>query len=245
MGFVVRLVNRRRSLRALAASVLRSTAAIVWLLALGRAADAQPATDCVQAGRAAAASAGLPRGLLPAVGRVESGRVDPGRGEVMPWPWTIDVAGQGRFFPDKQSVVRATRALLASGQRNIDVGCYQISLLHHPFAFSDLDQAFDPAANADYAARFLAALRDRHGNWAAAVAAYHSADPALGNPYRDLVFAAWRPEPQVQSPEIGFVPVPSVHVWSPRPAGTAPRLITLHAQPPRATPLPRVVTPNG
>ena len=218
---------------------------MLWLLTLGGTADAQPATDCVQAGRAAAANAGLPRGLLPAVGRVESGRVDPRRGEVMPWPWTIDVAGQGRFFPDKQSAIRVTRALLAAGQRNIDVGCYQISLLHHPFAFPDLDQAFDPAANAGYAARFLAALRDRHGDWSAAIAAYHSADPALGNPYRDLVLAAWRPEPQVESPGLAFVPVPSVHVWSPRPAGTAPRFITLDGQSPQTAPLPRVITPDG
>lgn len=227
--------------------MLRSTAAALFLLMFGRAADAlaQPAMDCVQAGRAAATSAGLPPGLLPAVGRVESGRADPLRGDVVPWPWTIDVAGQGRFFPDKQSAIRVTRALLASGQRNIDVGCYQISLLHHPFAFADLDQAFDPAANADYAARFLVALRNRHGNWADAVAAYHSADPARGNPYRDLVFAAWMPESSSQSHGLTFAPVPSVHVWSPSARGTAPRVITLHGRATSAAPLPRVITPGG
>jgi len=223
--------------------MLRSTAAALWLLTLGGVANAatQPAMDCMQAGRAAAAGAGLPRGLLPAVGRVESGRTDPLRGELVAWPWTIDVAGQGRFFPDKQSAVRVTRALLAAGQRNIDVGCYQISLLHHPFAFADLDQAFDPAANADYAARFLVALRNRYGNWADAVAA----DPARGGPYRALVFATWLPEAPLQSPGLRFAPVPSVHIWLPSAAGAASRLITLHGRASPVAPLPRVITPNG
>lgn len=75
--------------------------------------------------------------------------------------------------------------------RSIDVGCMQISLLHHPHAFNSLEEAFDPAVNTAYAARFLSSLRDTTGSWGAAVAAYHSADPARGGPYRDRVFATW------------------------------------------------------
>ncbi|MGH7156389.1 MAG: hypothetical protein ACREF3_20905, partial [Acetobacteraceae bacterium] len=44
--------------------------------------------EAQQAGR-------LPTGLLNAVAMVESGRVDPRSGAVQPWPWTINVAGQG------------------------------------------------------------------------------------------------------------------------------------------------------
>ncbi len=74
---------------------------------------------------------------------------------VRPWPWTINVAGQGFFFPTKALAVTAVRELLASGVQSIDVGCLQVNLMFHPAAFASLEQAFDPMANARYAARFL------------------------------------------------------------------------------------------
>ena len=40
----------------------------------------------------------------------------------------------------------------AQGARSIDVGCMQVNLLHHADAFASLEQAFDPVANARYAA---------------------------------------------------------------------------------------------
>jgi len=131
-------------------------------------------------------------GLLPALARVESGRPD-GAGAIRPWPWTIDVEGQGRFYATKAEAVAAVRELRASGVRSIDVGCLQVNLAHHPDAFADLDQAFDPAANALYAARFLNALHGRDHDWADAIAAYHSETPRLGTAYRARVLAIWHP----------------------------------------------------
>ena len=52
----------------------------------------------------------------------------------------------------------AVRAMQANGVRSIDVGCGQINLMYHPDAFPNLELAFDPQANAAYAARFLKAL---------------------------------------------------------------------------------------
>ncbi len=118
-------------------------------------------TTCVQAGRSAELGSQLPPGLLAAIARVESGRWDVQHQRVIPWPWAIDVAGHPKFFADKAEAVAATRELLQAGQRNIDVGCYQISLLHHPAAFPSLEQAFDPAANAQYAAQFLTSLHSQ------------------------------------------------------------------------------------
>lgn len=157
------------------------------------AAEAVPSNEspCEQAGRQAERAHALPAGLLLAIGRVESGRWDAARGRVVPWPWTIDAAGNGTLLDSKQAAVTRTATLRDGGLQNIDVGCYQINLAMHPFAFTDLQQAFDPIANADYAARFLADLHRRLGNWNDAVAAYHSAQPELGIPYRQLVFANW------------------------------------------------------
>jgi Transglycosylase SLT domain len=244
---------------------------LLGLLILTLPAYGEPATivgppvvsSCEDAGRDAERQYALPVGLLAAIGRVESGRWDAALGRVVPWPWAIDAAGQPRLADNKDAALQQVRVLQDSGVRNIDVGCFQINLQNHPSAFSDLSQAFDPTANAQYAARFLTSLRARLGNWDDAVAAYHSATPALGIPYRQLVFANWTtPEGwnaarSISSESLGAgnlaVPVKvfsfgdtQVRVWTPSRVGTAASLIPMV---PTATavslPLPRVTSPHG
>lgn len=149
-------------------------------------------TACAAAALSATQLAGLPTNLLLAIGIDESGRTDPLSGATRPWPWTINVDGVGHFFDDKASAINYVRLARASGAHSIDVGCFQISLLHHPDAFASLDDAFDPAENAAYAAGFLNRLHDRNGGWAAAIAAYHSATTDLGLPYERHVLATWQ-----------------------------------------------------
>jgi len=198
----------------------------VFLSAQARASDAAGASACEAAGTDAERLHAVPSGLLLAIGRVESGRRDPSTGQVSPWPWTINAAGAGQQFRSGPDALGTTRSLQAQGVRSIDVGCFQVNLQHHPTAFASLEDAFDPHANADYAARFLAELRVRIGSWEAAVAAYHSATPELGGPYRDRVLAGW--------PRAGAAPVPlpapgshpnPVMIWTP-PAGPGVRIWT-------------------
>jgi len=137
----------------------------------------------------------IPPQLMHAIARVESGKLDPVSGRVNPWPWTIDVEGQSIYFETKDQAVAAVRTLQANGAQSIDVGCMQVNLMHHPTAFVSLEQAFDPLANAAYAARFLILLRDRTGDWISATAQYHSATPELGLAYQQKVLAVW-PEEQ-------------------------------------------------
>ena len=118
---------------------------------------------------------------------------------IRPWPWTINVGGQGFFFPTKALAVATVRELLASGVQSIDVGCLQVNLMFHPAAFASLEQAFDPIANARYAARFLDALYDRSKDWTQAAGDYHSQTPILGAAYRNLVLAHWHPPASVET----------------------------------------------
>lgn len=150
---------------------------------------------CRAAIRAAEGPAGIPAGLLHAIGRVESGRRDPATGTFGPWPWTINAEGRGRFFQTREEAIAEVRQLQARGVRIIDVGCMQINLHHHPNAFSSLEEAFDPAANARYAARFLTELQASRNDWGRAAANYHSNTPERAESYRALVMAAW-PEEQ-------------------------------------------------
>lgn len=158
------------------------------------------ADDCLDAAAKAERQYDIPSGLLAAIGEVESGRRDPLSGRVQPWPWTIDRAGAGLYLPDAKTAVKTLVSLQAGGGGPIDVGCFQIDLSYHPNAFATPSDAFNPDANADFAARFLADLHRRLGSWPAAVAAYHSGAPILGVRYRDRVLSLWHglalPEPR-------------------------------------------------
>jgi hypothetical protein len=161
-----------------------------------------PASLCRQASDTAERRHAIPAQLMAAIGRVESGRRDPQTGAVGPWPWTINAEGQGAFFDSKPAAIAAVRALQARGVRSIDVGCMQVNLMHHPNAFASLEQAFDPVANADYAADFLARLYDEAHGWPKAVGMYHSATPELGNPYQAKVMAIWPEEQRNPAPAL-------------------------------------------
>jgi hypothetical protein len=150
-----------------------------------------PSALCETAILSAEHAGKTPKGMLAAIGLVESGRPDPQGGPVRPWPWTIDANGVGQFFATKADAIAAVEQLQAQGVRSIDVGCMQINLMHHPDAFASLDQAFDPAANTTYAVRFLKALYNQSRDWPTAVATYHSNTPDIAADYQRRVLAVW------------------------------------------------------
>lgn len=166
---------------------------------------ASPFTDCEAAIAAAEKTPRVPDKLMPAISRVESGRLDPTTRRVRPWPWTINVEGAGAYFESKEQAVAAVRMLQARGTRSIDVGCMQVNLMHHPAAFATLDDAFDPAINARYAAQFLHALYRQTRDWSLATANYHSANADRGEDYQRRVFG------RVMTP-MGPTPLPPLPV---------------------------------
>ncbi len=146
--------------------------------------EAQQSALCTAAIGKAEQRWAVPPGLLLTMGKVESGRPI-ARGGLQPWPWTIDADGQGYFFASKAAAIAWAEQAAGRGVRLMDVGCMQVNLQMHPDAFASLDAAFDPAANAEYAAHFLRWLRDGNdGNWFIAVGFYHSQTPFLAASYR-------------------------------------------------------------
>jgi hypothetical protein len=133
---------------------------------------------------------GMPTGVLKAIARVESSGSP--YGEITkPWPWTLNVGGAPHYYPTKAAALTALTSFHLQSDVNIDVGCMQISLRHHPNAFADLATALDPVANVDYGALFLSALKQKSGDWEQAVGDYHSTTPGFGDTYRNLVQVAW------------------------------------------------------
>ncbi|MBL6454894.1 lytic transglycosylase domain-containing protein [Belnapia sp. T6] len=160
------------------------------LLPLAAAAQEDHWTACRRAITAAEHGSGLPPGLLLAIALVETGRGDPRSGRFEPWPWSWNTGGEGHAEPSKEAALAAVRAAQEGGRRSIDIGCMQVNLLHHPDAFPGLAEGFDPATNIRYAIGFLKALRAQTGNWADAIAQYHSADPERGAGYQRRVVLA-------------------------------------------------------
>lgn len=120
--------------------------------------------SCSEAAQQAERVWNLPDGLLRAIGRTESGRPDPDTGELEPSPWAINASGNGHVFDSADAAIAYVQSLQAHGVRSIDVGCFQINLVHHPAAFASLSEAFDVNANAAAAAQFLAELYQRSGD---------------------------------------------------------------------------------
>lgn len=142
---------------------------------------------CLLAIRDAERAHGIPEDLLLAVGLQEAGTRRDGADTV--WPWSVNVEGEGHVFEDRQSAESFVAAKLAEGATSIDVGCMQVNLRWHPEAFSTPHEGFDPAKNADYAARFLRKLYEENDNWMEAVGRYHSGTPELSKAYAGAVTA--------------------------------------------------------
>lgn len=116
----------------------------------------------------------IPHGLLMAISLTESGRICTKTQKFVAWPWTINANGRSYFFNSKNEAIRKLHELQAAGISAIDVGCMQINLLHHPKAFKSPNEAFDPASNIEYAAKFLKSLYLKNNSWEKAVCHYHS-----------------------------------------------------------------------
>lgn len=133
----------------------------------------------------------LPGQILSAISLAETGRWDRRRKERFAWPWTVTSGGPGKYYPNKEAAITAVRQLQRRGVKNIDVGCMQVNLQHHPDAFNNLEQAFNPVENAEYAATFLTQLYKSTRSWARAVATYHSGQEDRGRKYWRKVSSLW------------------------------------------------------
>lgn len=146
-------------------------AAPLW--ALNRGGAQSESQLCDRAAAAAARESGVPVELLLGITRAETGRADPS-GRIAPWPWTVNMEGQGRWFTTPREAIDYVLRHQSQGARSFDIGCFQVNHLWHGQHFANIETMFDPLENARYAARFLLELHGEFGNWPRAVGAYHS-----------------------------------------------------------------------
>ena len=93
----------------------------------------------------------------------------------------LNIDGRTYFAKSRHDALREFEKARHSGIKLIDLGCMQINHHYHSDRFASVSDMLDPRKNVDYAARFLAELKGRHGSWSMAVARYHAGpnnDPA-------------------------------------------------------------------
>jgi len=174
----------------MAAAVIRAlgTGLLLQAVAVGAFAAETPPP----AYQLAAYRAGIPSEVLYSVALQESGTRLRGHGQqLVPWPWTLNVAGAGYRFATRADACTALLvAMRTVDSKRIDVGIAQINMGWNGHRFGrgvSPCEALDPYKNLDVAARMLAELRAEGGDWLTVAGRYHR--PAGGAPaarYREL-----------------------------------------------------------
>ena len=102
----------------------------------------------------AAQRAGIPSTVLYAVALQESGIRRNGR--LVPWPWSLNVAGQSRRFATRADACAGLQqAMRATPHTRIDAGLGQINLGYHKHRFTGACDLLDPYRNLAVAAEIL------------------------------------------------------------------------------------------
>lgn len=129
-----------------------------------------------QAYRNVAKAYGIPYKVLFAIGMQESQR-DLGNGKVLPWPWTLNIAGKGSYYDSSSEMKDALFAAVDEG-KIVDVGLMQINTRWHLGKSYSLIDLMRPEDNLNIAAQILSIEHERCGgseyDWACAVGHYHS-----------------------------------------------------------------------
>ena len=127
----------------------------------------------------AAQQAGVPSPVLYAVALQESGAKL--RGRLIPWPWTLNVAGRAeRYATQAEACTAIRRALARAPAHRVDIGLGQVNLGYHAHRYDQPCELLDPYRNLAVAAEILKEQHTPGEDWLLAIGRYHR--PAGGEP---------------------------------------------------------------
>ncbi|MDR1234100.1 MAG: transglycosylase SLT domain-containing protein [Holosporales bacterium] len=124
---------------------------------------------------------GIPRGLLMAIAKVESG-CD---------PYSVNAKHRSIHFKSKAKAEQFIDEYVKSGYSNMSVGCMQIHYHSHRKHFPSASDMLDSKKNVTYAANLLKSLYKQCGNWTEATKKYHGSHPKSNTRYCEKVLAAY------------------------------------------------------
>lgn len=168
-------------------AVLCGIAAMLLLDTASRAGEAIPPTYLQMATRY-----DIPPTILYAVALAESGKQIPALSGRRPWPWTLNIAGQGSYYPTRVAAWQVLEARLAAGETRIDIGLMQVNWRFHQRQLENSWRALAPEHNLAVAAEILRRCYAERGDWWAGVGCYHAPNNAVrAARYVERVRAAW------------------------------------------------------
>jgi hypothetical protein len=120
----------------------------------------------------AAHDAGIPSAVLFAIALQESGAVL--RGRLIPWPWTLNVAGAPyRYATREEACAALRRALEQVPSTRIDVGLGQVNVGYQGTRVRQPCELLNPYRNLAITAAILREHHDPGEDWLLAVGRYH------------------------------------------------------------------------
>ena len=136
---------------------------------------------------------GIPPALFYAIALTESGYTMPTAEGIRPWPWTLNIRGEGRYYPSRRAAVAALAATVHGGETAVDVGVMQIHWHYHHAALGGVRRALDPYHNLRVGADILAQCYQQRADWWSATGCYHAPNNAtLARRYQARVQRHWR-----------------------------------------------------
>lgn len=161
----------------MAAPIVFSRASLIGLMLYSLAAPAQQTPP--PAYQQAARVADVPATALFAVALQESGTSV--RGRLVPWPWTLNIAGTSHRYRNSAQACSALRlALKQQPATRIDAGLGQLNVGYQGHRVEYPCQLLDPYRNLAIAATILREQYEAGGDWLIAIGRYHR--PAGGTP---------------------------------------------------------------
>ena len=134
----------------------------------------------------------IPADIFYALALAESGRRLGDQQRLRPWPWTLNIHGQGVYYSDRHSAWRAAMAAIARQQTSVDIGPMQVNWRYHRKRLQDPWRALDPYRNLHVAAEILLDCQQRLGDWWQSVGCYHApSNRERAQRYRERVRAHW------------------------------------------------------
>lgn len=129
----------------------------------------------------------VPPAILYGVALQESARMF-GR-YALPYPWTLNVAGEPRRFQTHTEAVNSLRESVRLGITSVDCGLMQVNWRYHNQKLGDYHRALDPYPNLRVGAQILRGHYADTQDWFKAVGRYHSpGDVARAQSYARSVF---------------------------------------------------------
>lgn len=156
-------------------------------------AQASPPPAVPAAYRIVSATYGVPSALLYAVALAESGKYIEVLEASRPWPWTLNIKGEGAYYTTRAAALEAAQGAINAGIQSIDLGLMQVNWRYHSTSLGSLEAGIDPVHNLSVGADILAECYRLRGDWLSAVGCYHAPnDSARALIYRQRVETIWR-----------------------------------------------------